>query len=589
MERDAEALAARGVRVLDEGLRTDEGELVRTSFARWAEDHGNPTLARTIKSLNLGPSYRLGVQSFRSHVRGTLEENGTEAAVQLLELIDRFSKPPQPSHTGGDQVDFRRNTFHAPVIGVQYNYAPSSPSASDAWPCLGEVPRLALGIRPTRRFGDEPELPPYVPRDCDAVLDRLLADRLPTGGLVVVTGEPLSGKTRTAWAALCRTGGADTRVLNAAHPGTDLRELPAALRGRDRSRSHVVWLDDLEGHVGAEGLTAGLLAQCVHEGVLVLATMCDEAYDTHRFGDGPIARVLSGAPTVELTCRWTKDELARLTEVDDARLVDALRHRGSLGVTQFLAVAPELWEEWRRARRPSARPSGYRLVQAAVDMARCGLTAAVPPEVFEDWMGRSLAEDDLAWAARPRLGVVGLLTAGEETGTWRAGGPLVADALRSPDLPPVGPDDWVLVAHLAQEFSRDDFDAVVQAGRAALRASGETGEVEAMMNLAELAALAEDDSDARHWYRRVAEWSALLARPFGEYLAKRGEYGEAIHYLEKAAEAGDPTAMHDLGPLLLTRAEHWLAQAAEAGSKPADVQLVTLRKALAEIRATVDE
>ncbi|MER7573338.1 hypothetical protein [Streptomyces sp. NPDC126514] len=77
-----------------------------------------------------------------------------------------------------------------------------------------------------------PELPSYVPRDRDAELDRLVAWGLREGGLVVVTGEPLSGKSMTAWAALRRNADAGARLFNA-HPGTDLRELAAALRGRD--------------------------------------------------------------------------------------------------------------------------------------------------------------------------------------------------------------------------------------------------------------------------------------------------------------------------------------------------------------------
>ncbi|MFJ4621388.1 sel1 repeat family protein [Streptomyces sp. NPDC088812] len=491
----------------------------------------------------------------------------------------------------GDHVDFRHATFHAPVIGTQYTYAPPSPAPvapADTWPRLRAVRRLTLGIRPARRFGEEPPLPPYVRRDVDDALDRIVRDRLRTGGLAVVTGEALSGKSRTAWAALRRAGGAGARV-HIAQPGADLRGLPAALRGRDRSCHHVLWLDDLEGHLGAEGLTAGLLAECVHESVLVLATMRDDAYDAHRFGDGPTARVLSGAPTAGLSCRWSAAELTRLAGAADPRLADARRYRGALGVTRFLAVGPELWEEWRRAGRPGAQPGGHLLVRLAVDLARCGLTAAVPLAEFERRTARSFPASDLDWAARPRLGVVGLLVRGEQAGTWRASGPLVADALRSSELPPPGPDLWSFAAETAQEHGPDDFDAVVRAGRAALREWAEADDEYAVWSLADLAALAGDDTDARFWYRRLAELVPRLAQPFAEYLLGRGEDDEAVHYLMKAAGAGHERAVHDLGPLLLARAEHWLARSAEAGSTSAAAQLTALRAALDGDRATVEE
>lgn len=496
-------------------------------------------------------------------------------------------------HAVRDHVDFSQSTFHAPVIGVQNNYGPASPgltgpAAADGWPRFIDVRRLALGVRPTQSHGGEPTLPPYVPRDRDAELDRMLAHVLETGGLVVVTGEPLSGKTSTAWAALNRGVPEDTRLYRA-HPGDDLRGLPAALHGRDPGGTYVVWLDDLEGHLGEQGLTAGLLAQLTHRGVVVLATMRDEAYDTHRFGDRPAARVLSVARTLELTCRWSEAELARLAEADDPLLVDAVRWRGDLGVTQFLAVGPELWEEWWRARRPSGRPHGHLLVRIAVELARCGVTAAVPVEAFEHQVLQSFTQADLEWAARHRLGVIGLLVPGGEAATWRASGPLVAAAMRAPDLRPAEPDVWRYAAEMAREYSPADFDAVVHAGRAAVRVWAEADDVSAVWSLADLAALAGDDADARLWYRRLVERDPRLGQHFGEYLLGQGEYTEAICYLARAAEAGSAGAVRVLGPVLLTQAEHWLAMAAANGSERAAVQLASLRKAFPTNPDTVKE
>lgn len=507
------------------------------------------------------------------------------------------SPSPSPSMSSaavpaptGDHVDFSHGTFHAPVIGVQNNYPAPASAPADSWPRLTEVRRLTLGIRPVLRPGGEPDLAPYIRRDVDDELDRLLAHRLRTGGLVVVTGEPLSGTSRTAWAALRRVGGSRARVLNA-QPGTDLSELPALLRGRDRSGTHVVWLDDLEGHLGERGMTAGLLAQCVHEGVLVLATMGDEAYDAHRFGDRPTARVLGMARTVELTCRWSEAELDRLAAADDPRLTDAARRRGPLGVTQFLAVGPELWEEWRRSRRPSARPGAYELVRGAVDMGRCGMTAALDVSAWLDLFDVHLpdVEEDVEWAALPRLGVCGLLVRGERPGTWRASEPLVAAALRSPDLPPLGPGAWWFAAEMASIHRPSDLAAVVEAGRADLLARGEEDDWDTVECLADLAVFVDDDADARHWFGRLADGRPDRAWLFADHLVRQGETTAAIGYYERAAQVGHLGSQEVLGRLLLEHAEHWLAIAAAGGSEAAATRLAALREALARNPATVKE
>ncbi|MDT9696695.1 hypothetical protein [Streptomyces sp. P17] len=497
-----------------------------------------------------------------------------------------------------DHVDFRQSSFHAPVIAVQNNYGHTGPAA-DGWPRLAELRRRALGVRPVTSFGDEPALPPYIPRDRDPDLDRLVAQALREGGLVVVTGEPLAGKTATAWAALNRNADDNTRIFNA-HSGTDLRELPAALRGRDPAGTYVVWLDDLESHLDERGLVAGPLAQLAHEGVLVLATMRDAAYEAHRFGDHPTARALRGARTVDLTCDWSEDELARLAPSDDPRLRDAVRWRGELGVTQFLSVGPELWEEWRRASRPGGRANGHLLVSAAIDAARCGLTSGLAPGTWEYMInvrgvygysrvhgGRLLdgpvSQDDLEWATRPRLGVSGLLVPGAEEGTWRACGTLVADASRCPGLPPFTSHLWGTMAHVAAEYDLPEREEVSRAARDVVRIAAEAGELGADAILAVLSTWAGDAPEARRWWGRLAEREPSMADSLGRYLLlEQGELTEAIPYIQTAAEAGNPEPAELLGFLLLARALHWLGVAAENGKPSAGEVLPALRAALGE-------
>ncbi|MBC2907092.1 hypothetical protein [Streptomyces cupreus] len=497
---------------------------------------------------------------------------------------DQFTSPrflPQ------DHVDFREANFNAPVIGVQNNhYAAAAPASADGWPRFTELRRPTLGVRPVSSFGDEPALPPYIPRDRDADLDRLVDQGLREGALVVVTGEPLAGKTATAWAALNRNADHHTRLFSA-HPGTDLRELPAALRGRDPSGTYVVWLDDLEGHLDERGLVAGPLTQLTHEGVLVLATMRDAAYEAHRFGDHPTARVLRGARTVDLTCDWSEAELARLAQAGDPRLGGAAQWRGELGVTQFLSVGPELWEEWRRASRPGGRSNGHLLVSAAIDAARCGVTSALSPETWEYLINvRTLygtervldgpvSKEDLQWATRPRLGVCGLLVPGAQEGTWRASGTLVADASRSPDLPPLSAHLWGSVAQLAAERDLPERNEVMGAARAAVRTRAEADHPGAKLILAILSTWALDDPEARRWWRKVEEEDPSLAFFFGRYLfLEQDELAEAVPHMETAIGAGYADLEEELGFLLLTRAMLWLGKAAAVNGSPAAAEVV---------------
>ncbi|MFD3575506.1 tetratricopeptide repeat protein [Streptomyces sp. NPDC058644] len=485
----------------------------------------------------------------------------------------------------GDHVDFGDGTFNGPTIGVQYNhYGPrpdNAPAAATGWPRVDQLRRLALGVHPTRRFGDEPSLPPYVPRDCHGELTGLVAQAVAKGGLVVVTGEPLSGKTMTAWAALRGAVADDTRVY-APDAGADLRDLPARLRGRDAKGTYVVWLDDLDGHLGEHGLTAGLLAHLTHEGILVLATMNDEAYDTHRFGGSPASRVLSAARTVEVPGQWSPAELARLAQADDPRLVDALRWRGERGVGEFLVIGPELWDEWRRARRPAAQPLGHLLVRAAIDLARCGIedvpeelleaVCAVYGSVLEDADSEAVGQA-LSWATEPRQGITGLLVSDDERGTWRVYGSLVADAVRSTDIAPVPLMVWLQALGTAEDDALS-FDAVAEAARRILtpRAAQEDGD--ALTALGMLAAAEDDEEGAVEWLRKAADSGSLVgAGALGDLLFFQGRDAEAIPYLERAVAGDWPDVEVTLGRAHQNRAVHYLRRAEASGNADAGRRL----------------
>ncbi|MCT6777182.1 sel1 repeat family protein [Streptomyces sp. CS7] len=498
--------------------------------------------------------------------------------------------------------------FHAPVVqagtlngGMHTYYAQQPhtglPPVTD-WPRLDAADPIASGVRRTRRIGDEPPLPPYVTRDADAVLKERVRTVGRSGGLVLVTGEPLSGKSRTAWAAMLTTLPGTNRLLAPA-AGTDLRGLPAVLRGRGENRG-VIWLDELEGHLGEHGLTPALLTELVRLRVPVIATMSDEAYDAHRFGGQARARVLAGVDPVELSRAWTEDEQGRLREAhEDHRLGDAYYWHEHTDTAAFLAVGPELWDEWWRARRPDAHPHGHLLVRVAMDLARCGTDDTAFPAallrelcaLYEQEAARTAGEsfeDALAWASKIRHGVTGLLVPGTEPDTWRCFASLHRDAVSRPDAPPVPLKLW-LHALEAVRGDPDLRELVVGCAQSELESVAD-GRPEVGLMLGRLYEATGQAQYAEDWFRHSADAGGVEAAGIvGRALADRGQVVPAITYLERAAEAGDADARGDLALLLADRAVYWLGRLGESGDEDAQDAADMLRLLLKTPPDTVEE
>ncbi|WNF27469.1 tetratricopeptide repeat protein [Streptomyces sp. C11-1] len=524
-------------------------------------------------------------------LRRILEDRRTAELRRAREVVARWPAEREPSPAVG--VTSTRNavsggTFHEPVIQAgtvtggmhtYYGQPPHSglPPVTD-WPQLDLADPIDLGVRRPRRIADEPPLPRYVVRDCDPGLEAQVRTAARNGGLVLVTGEPLSGRTRTLWSALFTNLSGTTRVLTPV-PGTDLRQLPAVLRARGGAEC-VLWLDDLDGHLGEHGLTAALLAELVRLRVPVLATMSDEAYDAHRFGSPAHARLLSGVEPVELSTEWSPAEQERLAAAarDDLRLAGAYTHRTRHSTPAYLTVGPELLGEWRRARRANAHPLGHRLVLAAIDLARCGVEAAVPVDVlraasdlYENAVPGAPHEDfdqALAWASGIRHGVTGMLVPGAEGGTWRVYGSLIEDARDG--LPGFGPVPLELWPRAFEAVAREDaaspaVDVVLESARAVLGPQADR-DPEALLTLGRIEEEYGDDAAAGVWFRRAAEaGSTEAAGRLGSLLFDREDLAAATPYLEEAAESGNVEAQRLLGIALAQRSEHWLRAAAESG------------------------
>ncbi|MBL1082125.1 hypothetical protein JK359_09035 [Streptomyces actinomycinicus] len=518
------------------------------------------------------PAAEAGVAEPPAAEPGVAEALATELPVAEAPAAEPSAAEPPAAEprVAGDHVDLRDGTFLDQVVAVQHLHYGNVPAPAD-WRPAGSVRPLEFGVQPTRPVPGLPDVPPYVPRDCDADLSA----RLARTSLVLILGERLAGTSYTAWHAVhCLDG---HRVYIPV-PGEDLRPLAAALRG-NRGR-YVVWLDDLTGHLGPGGLDLPLLGRLADLGAVVLATMSPAEYYRRRTGTAPGDRVVAAARTVTLPRDWSKAELARLSACDDPRAYPAYMWSGTEGVASYFAVGHLLFDEWRRPGTRQDHPLGGLLVRTAVDVARSGVTAGIPDELFvkvldqygqerDEALRTESYEEAITWATAPMFGVSGLLVEGEERGTWRAYGALVAEALASEDLEPV-PDGvwWTLLD--AAESAALDHGAILGAARAALSARVEAGDTELMFGLA----LRTEGEESEALLRRAADAGhAGATAAMALTLSRKGNEEEALPYLEAAAEQGYAWAARELGRVHRAHAERWLRKAAEAGDGAAAHEL----------------
>ncbi|MFI6347908.1 tetratricopeptide repeat protein [Streptomyces sp. NPDC050560] len=436
----------------------------------------------------------------------------------------------------------------------------------DRWPTAASWDALAAGAHRARTAQDGPPLPSYIPRDADAELRELLTTAAAQGGLVLVVGDSTAGKTRTAHAAL-RAVLPGHRVLVPPPAGAArLAAAPGAVAAC--GLSCVVWLDDLEAHLGPGGLEPDVLDAFIRLRVPLLATMRAKQYeafsaadDDDRAGD-PGARVLRRAAVVDLERRWSRPELERADTVDDPRVVDALTHHGPYGVAEYLATGPALLHEWRRARAAGGHARGAALVSTAVDLARTGIYGPHPAELLVRLHERRLAaagaapggaesvEEAFAWATRVRGGVTGLLVPAGE-GRYTPFAYLVDHA--DCEL-----DAWMWQTALELADGRFGmFSVGTRAWRAgefavaerAWRAAHEEGVGAATNNLATLLATTGRREEAEALYRRGLESGDTdMVVNYGKLLAETGRAGEAEGLYRRAAD--DPRARYNLAILL---------------------------------------
>ncbi|MFF7263639.1 tetratricopeptide repeat protein [Streptomyces sp. NPDC008159] len=516
--------------------------------------------------------------------------------------------PVGPAHvlaaTGGIATQYGRGDL------ASYPAADATAVAAlGAWLPVRDTDPLGLGVHRARVGGaDASTLPPYVRRDLDDQVRDRLRKAAVSGGFVLLTGDSTAGKSRTALEAARAV--LPGHLLLAPPWGADLRVLRPPTTGRPAYDRHVLWLDDLEHYLGPGGLEPSLLSALTDAGLVVLATLRDERYDSLREaadgadgegGEGGVGRmaaerglrVLNMVEPVVVRRLWSDTELDRVAEVDDSRLVEAHARHGTHGIAEYLAAGPELLGEWRRAERATTRgghPRGAALVAAAVDLARIGLIGDLPETLLRKVHERYLAAlggpalrpepyaDAVTWATRIRYGVASLLMEGEEENTKRPFDYLVDSVARDPDAPDVPKEVWRTALRQADDRTRPliaqtaSFSGQWEIAEEAWRPLADTEDEEAVLNYTSAQLfLGRDPAGIEARLRPLAEAGSVVGQlNLAAVLVVRGQEDEAAAWWLAAAEAGLSIAAYNLSAHHRRRgdddqAEEWLRRAAEGG------------------------
>ncbi|GLY39611.1 hypothetical protein Amsp01_056350 [Amycolatopsis sp. NBRC 101858] len=297
---------------------------------------------------------------------------------------------------------------------------------------LGVHPAAQLAA-PDHGGGTVETMPVYVPRD----VDEQVRARVARGGFVLLVGDSTAGKSRTAFEAIVAT--VPDHVLVAPR---DRLAVKAALDWATRAGNCVIWLNDLEHYLGAEGVTREMLSRLLSttRHIVVMATI--RARELARFADHA-----DGDEATRQTFRAARevldlvDEEVRLerslstTEHDraadrswDLRIADAVRHSGDYGLAEYLAAGPELLREWRNGWDVGTNPRGAALVTAAIDVRRAGMQPPLPGRLLEELAeqylkrrgGDRLRPEQLdaawGWALKARRATTSLMSGSAKAG-----------------------------------------------------------------------------------------------------------------------------------------------------------------------------
>ncbi len=334
---------------------------------------------------------------------------------------------------------------------------------------------IRMGVHPaawlTHADGHADQVPPFVTRDRMPDVEAALK----VGGFVLVVGDSTAGKSRLAYEAMraCLPRHVCVRPADSA-------ALAAAVVVVKQKRRSVLWLDDLDEYLGADGLTRSDLNDLGHR-VVVLATLRahlrDEfsaRYDPGRpAGERMAARagreVLDSVTAeVRLDRTWSPTEVDAARESSDPRIAQAVSVADKHGVAETMTAGPALLRDWhdawaatpRVADRTHGDARGAALVSVAVDIRRAGyhrpLELAMLRDLHEVYLadrGGALLhpgswENAVDWATTPLHATSSLI----DPETYQAFDYLVNEAVQDPATPAIPEAVWrTLLERLAPD------------------------------------------------------------------------------------------------------------------------------------------
>ena len=360
--------------------------------------------------------------------------------------------------------------------------------------------------------------------------------------------------------------------------------MPAEDRAPQQQEA-VIWLDDLEGYLGPDGLTSDLLARLMNRRAIVLATLRDGFYESYRGRAERVAatagddrqrvaahngvQVLNQANWMELDRHWSEPELERAAASSDPRVIEAADRHGPFGIAEYLAAGPDLWQEWRAAAHVGGHPRGTALVAASVDLSRVAGSVYATREVIEhlhehylNAAGGALTrpeplDEAWAWATATRYGFTSLLVPEASGQGWRAFDYLADNADRDAAVPPVPDMIWeyaVTHAPAATDLFLIGVRAYPQHPEIAVKAMrpmANQGDAEVNYLLAEVLSESGDAEallEAENRYRSAADDGQKLA-PYNlaNLLSRQGRLQEAERWYKRAIELDDFDALVNLG------------------------------------------
>jgi hypothetical protein len=269
------------------------------------------------------------------------------------------------------------------------------------FPQVRTVQPETLGVNPAIQVAWAPgsagaqagqaDLPPYVARDLDDDLRRAVGrvGEAGGGGLFVLVGAPLSGKTRTAYEAVR----AVVPGWNIFVPGT-MAELAVVIDSGRSLQGTVIWMDELGDFLEGElPLQPGSVRRLISRGVgaVIVGTLWPEQFQKlkqrppaeslENSGEDNLAgqrSILRMAHVFNVASQLTPGERARAERLglEDARILQALGSE-QYSLTQVLGAAPDLIQHWRQA-----GVYAKAVMDASIDLRRAGYTPSIPPDLL---------------------------------------------------------------------------------------------------------------------------------------------------------------------------------------------------------------